>query len=95
MKYVVINRASDGVYTSTHSSLALARKKVKDMVGKRSFEFQIGGYYYSDCGNRLTIEERPHDWSSSTEDRIRRAYDARECGVATSAQLKLLENKGF
>jgi hypothetical protein len=95
MKYIVINSAPDGRHVSLHSTIEGARKRVEDMVGKRSYTFEINREYYSDWGNVLCIEERPNNWTVKTEEQVAEAFDARECGTATATQLRLLEDAGF
>jgi hypothetical protein len=94
MKYVVINNAPDGRHVHTYSTIEKARKRMENMIGRED-EYKIGVPYISDWGNVLCIEERPDNWTTSTERAISDAYDARECGTATKAQLKYLEDRGF
>jgi hypothetical protein len=95
MKYVVINRASDGRHITCHATLLEAQWKMERMIGQRSTPFVVGRDYYSDWGNVLVIEERPDTWTASLETRLADAFDARECGIATPAQLALLEKNDF
>jgi hypothetical protein len=95
MKYVVINEAPDGRHIHTFTTLEKARKHMEAMIGKREYPFEVNVNYISDWGNVLCIEERADNWTTSLERRMGDAYDARECGTATKAQLKLLEDKGF
>ena len=95
MKYVVINNACDGRHVSTHATFELAQNKMTKMIGPRPESFELNRTYISDWGNALTIEKRTDNWTSSLEHQMADAFDARECGTATVAQLKLLEDKGF
>lgn len=95
MKYLVINSACDGRYLSMYHTLEKARERVLSMVGGAPRPFAINTPYYSDWGNRLYIEERPDDWTLALESKVGRAYDARECGIATSSQIALLDRLGF
>lgn len=94
-KYVVINNAPDGRHISCYSTLEKAQKQVLGLIGNPQWPFLIGRTYYSDWGNAITIEERPDNWTQSIEKRMSEAFDARECGTATSAQLALLDKHMF
>jgi hypothetical protein len=94
MKYLVINSAPDGRHVSLHASMDKANQKVRDMLG-RPVNCELGISYYSDWGNRLIIETRPDNWTVGMERRVRMAYDARECGTATTSQTELLERLGW
>jgi hypothetical protein len=96
MKYVVITNAADGRHVSIHASIDKANQKLRDLVGGHDGKrFVVGKTYYSDWGSYVTIEERPANWTLTIEHRIAKAYDAREVGIATAAQLKLLADRGF
>jgi hypothetical protein len=94
-RYLVINKAPDGRHLSLYYSLPKAQKRVHDMVGGPEREFKVNQPYYSDWGNTLYIEERPDTWTLLVETKVGKAYDARECGTATQAQLEMLEKLGW
>jgi hypothetical protein len=94
-KYLVINSAPDGRHLSLYPTIEKARERVLSMVGGVEREFAVGTPYYSDWGNRLTIETRPDTWTISMEEKVGAAFDARECGTATKHQLSLLDLMGY
>ncbi len=94
MMFVLINRAPDGVHESVHKTLEAAGEALSQHLG-RKVEARLGEAYYSDWGNRLVVERRPAGHTAAKERALRAAFDARECGVATKAQLALLEKRGF
>jgi hypothetical protein len=94
-KYLVINSACDGRHLSLYKTLEKARERVLSMVGGQERPFNVGQPYYSDWGNRLTIEERPDGWTLSLEQRASAAFDAFECGTATKKQVELLKAVGW
>ncbi len=95
MPFVLINHAEDGTHESVHRNAISAKRALARMLGREPAGFEPGRSYVSDFGNRLIVEERPAGHNARDERALRRAYDARECGLATKRQLALLERKGF
>jgi hypothetical protein len=96
MTYVLINHAPDGTHNRTFKTETAAFKALADFLGRRpGAQFVVGAEYYSDWGNRLVIEERAAGHTATKETALRKAFDARECGVATKRQLALLDKEGF
>ncbi len=95
MPFVLINHAPDGTHESVHRNELSAKRALARMLGREPAEFKPGRSYISDFGARLVVEERPSGHSVRDERALRRAFDARECGTATKAQLAFLERKGF
>lgn len=98
MTYVLINHAPDGTHNRTFKTEAAALKALAEMMG-RDHDFgeplKACRTYHSDWGNALTVEERAAGHTATKETALRKAFDARECGVATKRQLALLDKEGF
>lgn len=92
--FVLINSAPDGRHESVHKTLDAAGEALAKMLGY-PVEVKLGEPYYSDWGNRLVVEARPAGHTAAKERALRAAFDARECGTATKAQLALLDRRGF
>jgi hypothetical protein len=93
--FVLINSAPDGRHVRVFKTLARTQMEVERFLGRAIPEFAANRPYYSDYGNRLVVEERPDGWTPSCERNLADAFDARECGEATKAQLALLTKAGF
>ena len=97
MTFVLINRAPDGRHVRAFKCKHSALQAIADWFGHPldpdGCDWKVGRTYASDWGNRLTIEERPDKFTARDEEAFARAYDARECGVATKRQLALLERR--
>lgn len=97
MTFVLINSAPDGVHESVHKTLDAAGAALAKHLGRpiEARHVRLGEAYYSDWGNRLVIEARPAGHTARIERQLRAAFDARECGTATEAQLALLDKRGL
>jgi len=93
-KWVHSGRHADGSWTHMFSS----EQKALDDLGKYINDRPLvsGVVYYDDNGGVHRVSSAPNNVKSAEEvERIRQAYDARETGTATKAQLKLLDKLGY
>lgn len=92
MTFVLINNQSDGRHVRAFKTEAAALKALAKFMGRPVGDFKVGQTVYDDWGGRLVVEERPSGHTAAREAAFAKAYDAREMGTATKAQLKLLSD---
>jgi hypothetical protein len=91
MSYVLINNAPDGRHVRTFPTFQKAQAALEAFLGRAIPDCAPNRPYTCDFGNRLVIEERPNGHNAQREQRYAAAFDAREYGIATKSQLKLLD----
>jgi hypothetical protein len=92
MSWVVMNHAEDGLHASVFRDRAGALAEVERQTGAKA-EDQNQRRFYDDWGRYFVIEERPDGWSAAKEQRLKRAYDKRECGLRLSAAERAVLNE--
>lgn len=100
-KWVLTIAAEDGQHVSVHGTRAAAAKAFVDQAGPGlSVQAQADAFVarttsrtaaVDDWGRRISLGLAPFGISTARQmEAYRRAFDARECGVETAAQRKLL-----
>ena len=93
-KYVHSSRQVDGSWSHLFNSEAEALADLGEYVNDRPLK--VGFTYYDDNGGSHIVSTAPNSVKSAEQvEAIRQAYDDRETGTATPAQLKLLAKFGY
>jgi len=100
--------AEDGTHNHVHKSYGAAIDALCAQLGIdmdieidddprwRDEPLRANRRYTDDYGRRLVIERMPSGITTAKQlDRLGEAYDARECGIATKAQLALLARANY
>lgn len=89
----------DGSSSKRFKTEAGALKSLARFLGSETWDgepLRSGRAYHDNYGGRHYIEEAPASVTSArTDEALKRAYDARECGTATKQQLALLDRHNF
>lgn len=96
-RYSVTIQAEDGRHARTFATAERAAAYVAKQIGRPvPVETVIRARtYYDDWGRALYLSVLPDSVATGAQvERLHRAYDARECGTATAAQLRMLEKHG-
>ena len=96
MAYVLLILAEDGVHPKVFKDLDSAGRELTRQMGRKPRDgIVLQKRYRDNWGRTLIIEERPKGWTAPKERALGAAFDARETGTATPAQLALLEQHHF
>ncbi len=95
MAFNFVNHAEDGTYDHVFATEGEAFKALTDFLGYTPEVLRVGKDYIGHYGNRLCVVPVADGLDNETLSAIRDAYNLRECGEASAAQLALLETNGY